>query len=238
MRACKLALKLAIVGCASIASCRLETNLHQPPPGAPKVAAEHTEIRRKYDNATQKLVHEWTLLFTQDHGAVKDGAEKTWYPNGMREWERALKRGKPDGAWRSWSANGTQRSESFFGDPDVDTTMTFWHPNGQISKQGPARNGLRRGVWKFWYPNGQLAEEGPFIDNKREGTWTAWSEDGQQAVERKYSKNVRVVDSAPVVSAASASKNAAPADATMKSAAPSVPEPIEDIDEPLERPPK
>lgn len=182
---------LAVLGSALVA-CRSETGLGRPPAGASAASAPRLEVRRKNDPKSGKLVHEWTVAYAGGKPPTKHGKETIWTSSGVKQWEREYKYGEPWGAWRSWYANGHPRSECFYGDPQVDTRMTFWHSNGQISLQGPARNGVRRGEWKVWYASGQLAEQGPFVNSQREGEWLAWSEDGKEAWKRTYKRNVRV----------------------------------------------
>lgn len=186
-RAAHLVLLLACA-CA-FATCRTERNL--APQAAQTAGDLHLEKRHKNDPRTGAPLHEWTLAFAPGKPPVKHGKETIWNANGVKQWEREYKNGKPYGAWRSWYESGRPRSECFFGDPQVDTQMTFWHANGQVSLQGPARNGERRGVWKIWYANGQLAEQGTFVDSQRQGQWLAWSEDGREAWQRTYHRNVR-----------------------------------------------
>ncbi len=183
---CVLALALAL------GACRSEQNLGRSPMPARADAPVRLEQRRKHDTETGKLTHEWTLAFQAGKPPVKHGKETIWSASGVKQWEREYKYGKPFGAWRSWYDNGKPRSECFYGDPEVDTRMTFWHSNGQVSLQGPARNGVRRGEWKVWYANGQLAEQGTFVGSQREGEWLAWSEDGSEAWKRTYKRNIRV----------------------------------------------
>ena len=177
-----------------VAACRHETGLHLPPPGIPTASAPAPELdtRRKLDKATGQVLREWSRLVYTDRPPVKHGRETSWYPSGAKQWEREYDEGRPYGTWRAWYEDGKPRSESFFGEPDVDTTMTFWHPNGQMSMQGPARNGVRRGEWTLWYQNGQIAERGQFSGSLREGRWIAWSIDGSQRFERIYARNTRV----------------------------------------------
>jgi antitoxin component YwqK of YwqJK toxin-antitoxin module len=175
-----------------LGSCLSQQNLGPPPPQARPDSNTRTEVRRKHDPETGKLVHEWTLAFPPGKPSVKHGKDTIWSASGVKQWEREYKYGKPYGAWRSWYESGKPRSECFYGDPEVDTRMTFWHANGHVSLQGPARNGSRRGEWKIWYANGQLAEQGKFVDSQREGEWLAWSEDGSEAWKRTYRRNIRV----------------------------------------------
>jgi hypothetical protein len=190
----RLALAAALAGALG---CRHETQLHRPGAAAP----ERLEVRRKFDPKTHVLLREWTLLLSTERGPVKHGPEKTWYPSGALEWDRAFDHGRPAGAWRSYFEDGGRRSECFFGAPGASTLMTFWHSNGQISKQGPASNGVRTGTWRFYYPDGTLAEQGLFVENLRQGAWEVWDEDGRRLADVCYEKNVRV-ECAPVPSPA------------------------------------
>lgn len=180
-----------LVLASTLVACRSETSLGSSPMSARPENDARLEVRRKHDPDTGKLLHEWTLAYPPGKASVKHGKETIWNANGVKQWEREYKYGKPYGAWRSWYESGKPRSECFYGDPEVDTRMTFWHSNGQISLQGPARNSSRRGEWKIWYANGQLAEQGKFVDSQREGEWLAWSEDGSEAWRRTYRRNIR-----------------------------------------------
>lgn len=184
----RLLLSWSLLPTLALAACRTETI--SKPVGAPR--PPRFEQRREHDPDTGRLVHEWTVLRSPGQGAIKDGVERIWYPDGTKHWEREFRRGKPAGAWRSWHPGGIPRSECFYRGPDVDAQMSFWHANGKLSAQGPARDGARRGTWRFWFENGQLAEEGEYVSGMRAGTWTAWSEDGLQRFERVYKRNVRV----------------------------------------------
>jgi hypothetical protein len=198
-----------LVLASTLVACRSESNLGSSPMSARPQSDARLEVRRKHDPDTGMLLHEWTLAYPPGKSSVKHGKETIWNANGVKQWEREYKYGKPYGAWRSWYESGKPRSECFYGDPEVDTRMTFWHANGQISLQGPARNASRRGEWKIWYANGQLAEQGKFVDSQREGEWLAWSEDGSEAWKRTYKRNIRVAQ-VPISQSSSVESRSAP----------------------------
>ena len=174
-----------------------------PKPAAAREPAPpgRTEERREVDPKTGVLLHEYSVFVTPGRGALKDGVERVYFPNGTMHWEREFRFGKPTGAWRSWYENGNPRTECFYLGPDVERTMSFWREDGKLSAQGPACDGARRGTWRFWWTNGQLAEEGQYQSSLKEGPWTGWSRDGKRKFERVYARNVRVsqkeVDAAP-----------------------------------------
>jgi antitoxin component YwqK of YwqJK toxin-antitoxin module len=184
-----IALANTLVMGLGLPACMTQRNT--PVPGAAQ-AAPKLEVRRKYDQKTGKLVHEWTLLVARGTAPQKHGKDLTWYPSGAKEWERAYAHGKPSGTWRRFYESGGQQSETLFAGDSIATTMTFWREDGKISMQGPAKNGERCGTWRVFNRDGTLAEEGPFVNSMREGTWTIWTDDGKTSRVVQYKRNVRV----------------------------------------------
>jgi len=209
------------VACALVApACLVERRI---PEDAARTSKPRIEVRHKNDPHTGAPLREWSLAITPGRAPVKHGKETTWYPNGARHWERDYANGRPAGAWRSFYDSGKPRTECFYGDALVDTQMTFWHANGNVSMQGPARNGVRRGTWRIWYQDGRLAEQGTFVDSLRQGKWLAWSSDGLDAYERTYERNVRASQvrvSSSTPPSVTPPPNTTPANTTSSSAAP------------------
>jgi hypothetical protein len=243
IRALCTALAIAAVGWSA---CTSEPTYRVPPRAEKDVDKSHLETHTKFDRTSGKLVHEWTVLVSNDKPPQKHGVEKMFYTSGARQSEREFDHGKPKGAWRAWYEDGEPRSECFFGDPAVDTIMTWWYPGGQIQSRGTARNGAHRGLWRYFYKSGQVAEEGQFVENQKQGMWRAWSEDGKTVTMRRYAKGVRVgedkavpADAAPPAPQAAVvvqPQVAAKAPVVAPTQSPPVTKPVEPDDD--ERPPK
>lgn len=140
---------------------------------------------------TGVVVREWSEWQVISGIGEKHGAERTWYPNGEREWEREFDHGTPVGHWQGWYEGGARMAESFHG-TDLPTLMSFWHANGQLSAQGEALNGVRLGPWKHWYANGQVREEGDYLDGLRTGLWTFWLRAGSLETRGHFEAGTRV----------------------------------------------
>ena len=59
-------------------------------------------------------------------------------------------------------------------------------PRGEALEEGPAREGLRHGVWCFRTPEGRVWREGSYERGKRSGIWKTWHSNGQLLEEVRY----------------------------------------------------
>lgn len=53
-------------------------------------------------------------------------------------------------------------------------------------EEGPARDGLRHGVWCFRTPEGRVWREGAYKNGRRSGVWKTWHPNGQLHEEVRY----------------------------------------------------
>lgn len=174
MRAQLLLALLALAGCTT-------QRWDAPSPVEPTL-----EVVREKDREGN-LVREQLVLVTKGERPIAHGADKGWYSNGSKRYEREFDHGSPTGPWRTWHANGQLASETTFS--STETLFTFWYDTGVISAAGPALNGSRRGTWRFYRPDGTLREEGTFVDSVRDGDWTFFEENGSKT-SRSYKRGL------------------------------------------------
>lgn len=161
---------LAIAAALALASCltqRADVNIEAP--------AAKLEVTREKD-ADGHVVREQMVLVQKGLKPLAHGADKGFWANGSKRYEREFDHGAPKGVWRTWHANGQLASETTFG--DTDSVLRFWYESGLVSAEGPARNGSRQGVWRFHRPDGSLREQGSYRDSLRDGAWTEYAPNG------------------------------------------------------------
>ncbi|MAF67355.1 MAG: hypothetical protein CMJ84_17075 [Planctomycetes bacterium] len=187
---CPFVLALMAAACAApLTQTALEVAVGDAPGGFPRLAT-----RSRHHATTGEVVHRWEELVLADGSSTKHGPEERWHPDGTPRSQRAFEHGEPVGAWRSWYPDGRLRSLHSFSGDGAATPMGFWHPDGSAAAAGPARRGLREGLWTFWFPQGARREEGRFVANRREGMWTLWNEDGSLRSRGVFEAGVRVGD--------------------------------------------
>ncbi|MDZ4772542.1 MAG: hypothetical protein SGI72_05350 [Planctomycetota bacterium] len=173
---------LGLVSIVALAACNTQ-RLETAPPIEPTL-----EIVREKDR-DGNLVREQLVLVSRGERPLAHGADKGWYSNGAKRYEREFDRGSPSGPWRTWHANGQIASETTFAATEM--LLSFWYDTGVISAAGPALNGSRRGVWRFFRPDGSVREEGTYVDSVRDGEWTFFEENGSKT-SRFYARGVVV----------------------------------------------
>jgi antitoxin component YwqK of YwqJK toxin-antitoxin module len=90
----------------------------------------------------------------------RDGASKSWWPDGQLKGERAYNR---DGTaiWKYWFQNGQLEFEIGFVDTDLEGVVTPLMTFGtkENGLRGGRGNGHGDGIWTRWYDNGQIREK-------------------------------------------------------------------------------
>lgn len=175
----------------ALGGCLLQRSGPERPARAasPPESLEH-DVRRTVDKHSGQVLSERVVALEPDGHTVKDGIQRTWYPDGSPRSERRFAVGEPAGVWRSWYPGGVPEQEYEFA--DEPTPMRYWHPDGSPSAEGPARSGVREGVWTYWYESGGLRQRGAYLGGLREGEWTLWYENGGLRSRGRYRGDQRV----------------------------------------------
>ncbi len=97
---------------------------------------------------------------------LKDGEEKTKYPNGVIKTLGSYIKGKRDGQWYSWHSTGKPWSETFFENGVKNGPTKSWHDNGNLRYEGIYLNDSKTGVWKYFDENGKLMKEVDYTEKK------------------------------------------------------------------------
>lgn len=181
---------LAPIALGALGGCLLQrAGPEVPARGVAAPPPEH-QVRRTVDKHTKQVLSERVVAVEPDGRTVKDGLQRTWYPDGSPRSERRFAAGEPAGVWRSWYQNGVLEQEYEFS--DEPTTMRYYHPDGALSAEGPARRGVREGEWSYWYPSGVLRQRGGYLGGLREGEWTLFYENGGLRSRGPYRADERV----------------------------------------------
>ena len=121
---------------------------------------------------------------------MKNGVEKTFYPNGQLETEVTYKNDLPNGTTKRWHSNGVLASEMPVKGGIVEGTAREWNDHGVLLGSYEILNGC--GVMKHWYPNGQLRGELPFVNGQTSGCIRVWDDTGGFIAEEFYIANKKV----------------------------------------------
>lgn len=121
----------------------------------------------------------------------RDGLFIEWYPNGSKSMEGQFKDGKYHGLWLFWYDDGKSRGRGEFKDGLRVGTHVFWHKTGAKSVEVSHKNGKFHGIYREYNMEGQLLEELEFNEGIRDGIFTWWHENGKKAMEGQYKDNKR-----------------------------------------------
>lgn len=89
---------------------------------------------------------------------------KTYYSNGVLDYESSYRHGLPYGVVRHHLPNGQPLIDYYYVDGQPSGSYKEWHNNGQIKYEGQYREGKRTGLWRHWDANGNLEKEETFED--------------------------------------------------------------------------
>lgn len=121
---------------------------------------------------------------------MKNGTERTFYPDGKREGEITYVNGQVNGITKHWHPNGVLASEIPVKNNIVEGVAKFWDENGNLLGTYEIRNGT--GVQKMWFPNGTLMGKTPLLNGMISGRQIAYFEDGTLAGETYFIRNQQV----------------------------------------------
>jgi hypothetical protein len=108
--------------------------------------------------------------------ATWSGVLRSYYDNGMKEYEVMLKDGKKDGLHTAWYKSGLRDYQFNFKNGKADGLYEKWYENGVKDCETMYNDGIPGG-FNQWYDNGQLKVEGQFVNNKYEKL-REWNRDG------------------------------------------------------------
>jgi antitoxin component YwqK of YwqJK toxin-antitoxin module len=103
---------------------------------------------------------------------------RTYFFNGHRESETALRSGLKHGKAREYWHNGHLKSEGRYRDGLRQGTWKFYWNRYQPSSQGEYRDGLRQGPWFEYFESGDLRRRGSYADDAEIGLWQTYSQRG------------------------------------------------------------
>ncbi len=143
-----------------------------------------------------------------------DGAQKTYFPDGLLQARLLFQRGNRHGSFVEWAPNGRVLREGEYKNDEMVKT-TEYYPNedvnapqvvskelhrvgavnvevkeynraGAISSDFALENGKPNGLFVTYHPDGKLMREGHFEAGLRSGLWKEYYPDGQLHSSQQY----------------------------------------------------
>ena len=147
---------------------------------------------REQHAANGNLVRRWSEIVRHDGPPIAHGRDEAWFTDGQPRYDRSFDQGEPTGHWRSWYASGGLRSDYAFSGEGLPTEQRFFHENGETSAVGPARDGIREGVWEFFFDTGRIRKRVTYRGGEPHGPCTLWHPQGGLRSRGNYANGERV----------------------------------------------
>ena len=104
--------------------------------------------------------------------------ERSYFQNGVLEFEAEYINGKLDGRSQVWLEDGTLYSISKYSNNQPHGIWKKFHPNGKLMFEVNYEYGQNHGVEKWYYENGNLKSEQEFDYDISISEITRWNIDG------------------------------------------------------------
>lgn len=141
------------------------------PCGALKETQSFTNGLREGDGKSFFADGKQNTSFTYESDSL-EGAYVQWYPTGVKQIEKRLRKGMNNGQFYKYHPNGRLESKGNYINDQAHGEFTYYHPNGRISAQGEYRNDLPVGIWNSYDLRGNIRERTPYNDNgELDGTY-------------------------------------------------------------------
>jgi antitoxin component YwqK of YwqJK toxin-antitoxin module len=121
---------------------------------------------------------------------LKNGKQKSFYPNGSKKAEENFLAGVKHGEQLSWHENGELEKKAFYDQGAPQGIWTSWYRNGNKRSEVASGKYGWEGLYRDWYSNGHLHLAAQYLNGQLEGTYTLHFSQGKKQSERRYSKGV------------------------------------------------
>ena len=88
--------------------------------------------------------------------------ERSYFSNGIMEYEAEYVNGKLDGTSKVWLEDGTLYSVSQYSNDQPHGSWKIFHPNGNLMFEANYEYGQKHGYEKWYYENGNIKSEQEF----------------------------------------------------------------------------
>ncbi len=114
---------------------------------------------------------------------------RSWYPNGGKEFQAAMRNGQPDGVVRKWHPNGNLKAVVTYKNGLSEGPAKEWHEDGWLKCEGAFQAGEMHGKWVYYRSGGAKTHESELVEGKTNGLLRAWDESGRLTNEIMYEDN-------------------------------------------------
>lgn len=124
---------------------------------------------------------------------VKNGVQKTYYPNGVLWLELTYKNGKLEGKQKSYFENGNIQTEDEYKNDKRNGQYKGYSSNGKLYVEYTFIDDKKNGPFSYYYKSGAIREKGNFKDDLPEGVISFYEEeDGSIYMEIEFKKGTPI----------------------------------------------